>query len=71
MKRTDSTVLGYHSLSNHTTLMLNISGNQIPFWVFLSNVLTKWHSDTANRLCTMKPPNKGDLGASAIQHAKI
>ena len=36
-----------------------------------TNVLANWDSDTANTPCTTKPTNKGGLGASAIQHAKI
>ena len=35
-----------------------------------SSVLANWHSNTANRLVTAKPANKGELGTSAIQHAK-
>ena len=39
--------------------------------VLLSSILAKCHSYTANRLCSIKPANKGELGTSAIQHAKI
>ena len=41
------------------------------FQELLSSVLANWHSETANRLCTAKPANKGELGAKAIQHVKI
>ena len=36
-----------------------------------SSVLANWQSNTANKLCTAKPANKGELGASAIKHAKV
>ena len=36
------------------------------------SVFPNWHSDSANKLCTgNQPSNKGKLGASTIQHAKM
>ena len=44
---------------------------QLYYQEHLFPVLADQHSYTANRLFTAKPANKGKLGASAIQSAKI
>ena len=36
-----------------------------------SSKFAHWYSDTANRLCPVKPGDRGNIDVSAIQHAKI